>query len=136
MRSSPNRLVAVIIGALYLLVGVAGVFVTVGTGVIAVPGRLLLGIFSLNPAAALLDIVVAAALLIAGFSNVAASKIVATTIGAVFLVLGLTGLFVIGTAFNYLALNGADNVLHFATSVALLAVGLGAERSVKTAVTS
>lgn len=136
MRSSPNRLTAMILGALYLVGGVAGFFVTAGLGVFAVPGRLLLGVFSINPAAAGLDILIAAALLIAGLSTVAASKIVTTVIGTVFLVLGLAGLFVIGTGFNVLALNGADNALHFASSVLLLAVGLGAERSVTTVVTS
>ena len=136
MGSSPNRLTAMILGALYLVGGVAGFFVTAGLGVFAVPGRLLLGVFSINPAAALLDILIAAALLIAGLSTVAASKIVTTLIGTAFLVLGLAGLFVIGTDFNVLALNGADNVLHFASAVLLLAVGLGAERSVKTVVTS
>ena len=74
--------------------------------------------------------------MIAGLSTIAASKIVNTVIGAVFLVLGIAGLFVIGTGLNVLALNGADNVVHFASTVILLAVGLGAERSVKTAVTS
>jgi hypothetical protein len=34
----------------------------------------------------------------------------------------------VGTPYNVLAINGADNVLHFGTSVVLLAVGLGAER--------
>ena len=136
MFSSPNRLTAVIVGALYLVGGVAGLIVAAGTTPLAVPGRLLLGVFSVNPVAALLDILIAAALLIAGLTTVAASKIVTTLAGTLFLVLGLAGLFVIGTVFNVLALNGADNVVHFASAVVLLAVGLGAERSVKTVVTS
>jgi len=51
-------------------------------------------------------------------------------------VLGLAGLFVIGTGVNVLALNGADNVVHFASAVLLLAVGLGADRPVKTIATT
>jgi len=135
MLSSPNRLTAVIVGALYLVFGVAGFFVAAPAG-IAGTGRLLLGIFSISAAGAAVDILIAAALMTAGLSNVAAAKIVNTVVGAVFLVLGLAGLFVIGTGFNLLAFNGTDNVLHFASAVVLLAVGLGAERSVKTAVTS
>ena len=135
MLSSPNRLTAVIVGALSLVFGVAGFFVAAPAGV-AGTGRLLLGIFSISAAGAAVDILIAAALMTAGLSNVAAAKIVNTVVGAVFLVLGLAGLFVIGTGFNLLAFNGADNVLHFASAVVLLAVGLGAERSVKTAVTS
>jgi len=136
MRSSPNRLVAVTVGALYLVAGIAGLFVTAGIGVFTVPGRVLLGVFAINPSAAVLDVLAGAALLIAGLSTVAASKVVTTILGATFLVLGIAGLFVIGTPFNVLALNGADNVLHFASSVALLAVALGADRSVTTVVTS
>ena len=136
MRSSPNRLVAVILGASYLVWGIAGFFVTAGMEIFTATGRLLLELFSINPAAAALDILAGAALLIAGLSTVAASKVVTTIVGAAFLVLGLAGLFVIGTAFNRLALNGADNVLHFASAVVLLAVGLGAGRSVTTTVTS
>jgi hypothetical protein len=133
--SSPNRLIAVIVGALYLVTGVAGFFVADASGGPSA-GRLLLGFFSINAAGAAVDILIAAALIIAGLSNVATSKIVNTLAGAIFLVLGLAGLFVIGTGLNVLALNGADNVVHFASSVVLLAVGLGAERSVKTPVTS
>ena len=135
MLSSPNRLIAVIVGALYLVTGVAGFFVAAASGGPSA-GRLLLGFFSINAAGAAVDILIAAALIIAGLSTVAASKIVNTLAGAIFLVLGLAGLFVIGTGLNVLALNGADNVVHFASSVVLLAVGLGAERSVKTPVTS
>lgn len=136
MLSSANRVTAVIVGAVSLAFGVAGFFAWAGTGVFATTGRLLLGVFSINPAGAAGDILVGAALMIAGLSTVAASKIVNAVIGAVFLVLGIVGLFVIGTALNLLALNGPDNVVHFASSVILLAVGLGAERSVKTPVTS
>lgn len=136
MLSSANRVTAVIVGAVSLAFGVAGFFTSAGTAVFAATGRLLLGVFSINPAGAAGDILVGAALMIAGLSTVAASKIVNAVIGAVLLLLGIAGLFVIGTAVNLLALNGADNVVHFASSVILLAVGLGAERSVKTAVTS
>lgn len=136
MRLSPNRLVAVTLGVAYLVCGIAGFFVTAGLAAFAATGRLLLGVFSINPATAALDILAGAALLMAGISTVAASKIVATLVGVLFLVLGIAGLFIIGTALNHLALNGSDNVLYFATSLVLLAVGLGADRSVKTVVTS
>jgi len=136
MLSSPNRLTGVIVGALYLVSGVAGFFVSAGIPMFAATGRLLLGIFSINPAGSAVDILLAAALIIAGLSTVAAAKTVNAVVGTAFLVLGIAGLFVIGTGLNLVALNGADNVVHFASSVILLAVGLGAERSVTTALTS
>ena len=64
MLSSPNRLTAVIVGALYLVFGVAGFFVAAPAG-IAGTGRLLLGIFSISAAGAAVDILIAAALMTA-----------------------------------------------------------------------
>ena len=136
MRASPNRLVATILGTVYLVVGVAGFFATSGAGFFSNSGRLLVGLLGSNPLLSSLDVLIGAALLMAGLTTVAAAKTVTTVAGTAFLVLGIAGLFVIGGPFNVLALNGADNVLHFASAVILLAVGLGADRSVTTAVTS
>jgi len=136
VRSSPTRLLAVIVGGLYLVGGIAAFVISAGMGFFAGPGRPLVGVFSTNPSAAVLDILIGAALVMAGLATVAAARIVTTSAGTLFLVLGLAGLFVIGTDVNVLALNGADNALHFASAVVLLGVGLGAERSVTRAVAS
>jgi hypothetical protein len=136
MRRSPNRSIATIVGTLYLIAGIAGVFTASGAGFFSTSGGEILGLFEVNPFHDVLHILIGAALLIAGLSTVAAAKTVTTLIGTVCLVLGMVGLFVIGTPFNVLAMNGADNVLHFASAVLLLAVGLGAERSVTTVMTA
>jgi hypothetical protein len=129
MRASPNRLLATIFGAAYLLIGIAGFFVTSGLPIAGTSGGLLLGLFEVNVLHNAVHLLIGAALLLAGLSSVRASRTVTTVIGAASLLLGLIGLFVIGSAFNILALNGADNVLYFASAVVLLAVGLGADRS-------
>jgi hypothetical protein len=129
MRTSPNRLLAAGFGIAYLVIGIAGFFVTSGIGFFDTPGGLLFGIFEVNVFHNVVHVLIGAALLIAGLSGVHASKTVNAVVGTVFLVLGLFGLFAAGGAFNVLAINGADNVLHFGSSVLLLAVGLGAERS-------
>lgn len=131
---STNRLTAMIVGALWLVAGIAGFFVTPGVGFFSAPGELLVGLFAVNPCANALAIVLGAALLMAGLSTASAAKIATTAVGTACLVLGLAGLFVIGTDVNFLALNGADNVVHFASAVLLLAVGLGADRPVQPAV--
>ena len=128
MRTSPNRLLATIFGIVYLLVGIAGFFVTSGVGFFDTSGGLLLGLFEVNIFHNVAHILIGAALLIAGLVSVRASKTVNTVIGAAYLLLGIVGLFVVGSAFNILAINGADNVLHFGSAALLLAVGLGAER--------
>ena len=48
------------------------------------------------------------------------------------LLVGVVGLFLVGSSANIIALNGADNVLHFASAVLLLGVGLGADRAAST----
>ncbi|MDP3207628.1 MAG: DUF4383 domain-containing protein [Rhodoglobus sp.] len=132
MTKSPNRLLATVFGAVYVLVGVLGFTVTSGVGFFSTEGGLLLGLFQVNIFHNVAHILIGAALLIAGLSSVRAAKTVNSVIGAAYLVLGLAGLFLIGSALNILALNVADNVLHFASAAVLLAVGLGADRSAKT----
>lgn len=133
MRNSPNRLLATVFGIVYVLIGIAGFFVTSGVGFFDTSGGLLLGIFEVNIFHNVAHILIGAALLIAGLSGVRASKTVNAVVGAAYLLLGIVGLFVVGSAFNILAINGADNVLHFGSAALLLAVGLGAEREAKAA---
>jgi len=132
MSASPNRLTAMVLGAAYLLLGIGGFAVTLGVGFFAVPGGLLFGLFEVNGFHNVVHVLLGAALLLAGLSNARAAKTVNAVVGAACLLLGLVGLFIVGSPFNVLAINGADNVLHFGTSVVLLAVGLGSERVAKT----
>ncbi len=130
MSSSPNRIVATVFGAVYLLVGLLGFAVTGGVGFIATEGGLLLGIFEVNPLHNIAHLLIGAALLVAGLANARAAKGVNITVGAVYLLLGIVGFFLVGTAANILALNTADHFLHLASAVVLLGVGLGTERNV------
>ena len=131
MNSSPNRIVGVIFGAVYLLVGVLGFFVTSGVDFVATRGGLLLGIFEVNPFHNIAHLLMGAVLLIGGLSSVKAAKGVNTVIGAAYLLLGIVGFFLAGTSANILALNTPDHFLHLASAILLLGVGLGAERGVR-----
>ena len=129
MRNSPNRIVATVFGAVYVVVGLLGFAVTSGVGFIATEGGLLLGVFEVNPLHNIAHILIGGALLVAGLASATAAKAVNTTIGAVYLLLGIVGFFLAGTAANILALNTADHFLHLASAIVLLGVGLGFERS-------
>jgi hypothetical protein len=48
-------------------------------------------------------------------------------VGAAYLLLGILGFFLVGTAANILALNTFDHFLHLASALLLLAVGIGVE---------
>ncbi|MEF3404772.1 DUF4383 domain-containing protein [Agromyces sp. CCNWLW203] len=129
MRNSPNRIVATIFGAVYLLVGLLGFAVTGGVGFIATEGGLLLGVFEVNPLHNVAHLLIGAALLIGGIVSATAAKAVNATVGAAYLLLGIVGFFLAGTAANILALNTADHFLHLASAIVLLGVALGFERS-------
>lgn len=133
MTQSPNRLLATVFGAVYLLVGLLGFAYTGGVSFFATEGGLILGLFEVNIFHNVAHLLIGAALLIAGLANVRAAKTVNTVVGAAYLLLGIVGLFLVGTSANILAINGADNVLHFASAVLLLGVGLGADKGVRTA---
>ena len=129
MSSSPNRIVATIFGAVYLLVGLLGFAVTGGVGFIATDGGLLLGIFEVNPLHNIAHLLIGAALLATGLISARAAKTTNITVGAVYLLLGIVGFFLVGTALNILALNTFDHFLHLASAIVLLGVGLAADRS-------
>lgn len=133
MRNSPNRLVATIFGAVYLLVGLLGFTATAGVGFVATEGGLLLGVFAVNPLHNVAHLLIGAALLIAGLVSAAAAKTVNIVVGAAYLLLGIAGFFLVGTAANVLALNTPDHFLHLASAIVLLGTGLATERAARPA---
>ncbi|MGN6742322.1 MAG: DUF4383 domain-containing protein [Amnibacterium sp.] len=132
--ASPNRILATVFGIVYLLVGLLGFFWTANVP-FAGPGdgssNLILGVFEVNPLHNVAHLLIGFALLIAGTSNAGAAKATNTTIGAVYLLLGIVGFFLAAnhdSALNFLSLNTPDHFLHLASAIVLLAVGLGADR--------
>jgi len=129
---SINQLVATVFGAVYVLVGILGFFVH-SDGFAATTGGKLLGLFEVNPLHNIAHILIGGVLIAAGRGTLAAARSVNTTIGGAYLLLGVLGLFILGNKVNILALNAADNGLHFASALVLLAVFLGADKSSRTA---
>lgn len=128
MSQSPNRLVGAIFGVVYLLVGLAGFLVTGGVPFAGQEGEPLLG-FEVNPLHNIVHLLIGLVLVL-GSRTVPSAKAANTAVGAVYLLVGLLGLFILDSAANILALNAADNVLHLGSAVILLGVGLGADRAV------
>lgn len=135
VRWGANRPLGAVLGAVHLVLGIAGFLVPGSTSFLDRHGGLLLGLLRVNPALDTLHVVVGTALLLAALTRLAASKVVNTVAGVLFLALGIAGLFLVGTGANVLSLNGDDNVLHFASAAVLLGVGLGGDRDVHTPVT-
>ncbi|UKA55834.1 DUF4383 domain-containing protein [Arthrobacter sp. FW305-BF8] len=132
MRNSPNRLIATVFGAVYLLVGLVGFAVTSGAGFFSTEGSNLI-IFEVNPLHNVIHLAIGAALLYAGVKDVRLARTINTAVGAVYLLVGILGLFLLSSPLNIIALNGADNVLHLASAVLLLGVGLSLDKVPATA---
>ena len=130
MTKSPNRVIGIIFGVIFIVLGLVGFTSTTGVEFFATNGGLLLGIFEVNLAHNLLHLLIGTALFIAALAGPKLSALANAGLGAVFLMLGLAGLFLVDSPLNFLALNVADNVLHFGSAAVLLAVGLGALRPV------
>ena len=130
MSGSPNRLVAAVFGGVYLLVGLLGFAVTGFSSFAGTNTGDNLIVFEVNPLHNIVHLAIGALLLVSS-KTVATAKGANTAVGAVYLLVGILGLFLIGTSANILSLNGADNVLHFASAIVLLGVGLSQDKNVR-----
>ena len=88
-------------------------------------------IFDVNPLHNIAHLAIGALLLFAAMKSVSAAKGANVLVGAVYLLLGIVGLFILDSDVNILALNGADNVLHLASALLLLGVGLSQDKNVR-----
>lgn len=114
MRSSPNRVVGLVVGAGFAVLGVVGFFVNP------------LLTMTVNPLQNLLHLLVGTALIVCAV--VGGAVRCNAIVGTLLLATGIAGLFIISSDINVLAVNGAANLLHFVGAACLLAVGLGARR--------
>ncbi|HEY0357579.1 MAG TPA: DUF4383 domain-containing protein [Mycobacteriales bacterium] len=128
ITASPNRLLGAAFGAVYLLVGLAGFAVTGGVDFAGTEGKPLI-VFDVNPLHNIVHLLIGALLLFGALRGVTEAKGVNTVVGAVYLLVGLVGLFLLDSSANILALNGADNVLHLASAILLLGVGLSQDKA-------
>lgn len=132
---SPNRIIAFLFGGVYVVVGLLGFF-WVNDVPFAGPGdgsNAILGIFEVNPLHNIAHLLIGSALLIAGAGTAASARAANSTVGALYLLLGIVGFFLTApdggrSPINILSLNLPDHFLHLASAFVLLATGLGADR--------
>jgi hypothetical protein len=124
-----NSLAAGAFGAVFVIVGLLGFTVSGGHDAAGHTGGQLLGLFQVNLLHNLVHMAVGAAMIAAAIAGVRVAKTANTFIGAVYLVLAIAGVAILGdNALNVIALNGADNALHLVLGLVLLGIGLGADR--------
>jgi len=125
-----NSLLAGVVGAVFVVVGLLGFTVSGGHSLAGHTGGQLVGVFQVNTLHNLVHLAVGAVMIAAAIAGGRAARAVNVGIGAVYLALGVLGLFITGdNPLNIIALNGADNGLHLVIGALLVAVGLRADRA-------
>ncbi|MGH3328331.1 MAG: DUF4383 domain-containing protein [Streptomycetales bacterium] len=120
---SINQLLGYAFGAVYVLVGLVGFAVTQGVGLAATQGHNLI-IFEVNPLHNIVHVAVGLLLGLGAMRGAGPARVVNALVGGVYLAVGIAGLFILDSALNILALNHPDNILHLASALLLLAVGV------------
>jgi Domain of unknown function (DUF4383) len=128
-----NVLLGFGLGAVYLLIGLVGFTVSGGYGFASHDGGKLLGLFMVNPLHNVVHLLVGVLLLVGAYAGVRMARGINLLVGAVYLLVGVLGLFLLNSTANILALNSADNVLHLGSALVLVAVALTQDRTVTAA---
>ena len=121
-RTLPQT-IALAFGAIYLLIGIVGFFITGFDNFFGHTGQTLVG-FEINGMHNVVHLLVGAAGLALARTLAGARTfglLLAVAYGAAF----LYGLFAVGRDWDFLSLNWADNWLHLVTALAGLAIALG-----------
>ena len=122
------QLLALIIGAVYLLVGIVGFFVTGFDDFFGHDTNETIVGFEVNPFHNVVHILIGAAGLLLARTLAGARTygwLLAVGYGATF----VYGLFAVGQTWDFLSLNWADNWLHLVSALAGLAIALGPVRN-------
>lgn len=117
-----------VFGAIYALIGLLGFTVTGDVDFAGNQGAELIG-FEVNPLHNIVHIAIGAVLIAGAAVGLAASRMTNGAVGAAYLLVGVLGLFMVNEDWDFLALNQADNVLHFATAVIALGIAIWGDRT-------
>jgi len=129
MRTMQVQRFAQVFGAVYLLVGLLG-FAFTGFADFAAPSDDKLLLFGVNPLHNIVHLAVGV-LWLASSRTEAGARTVSILIGAMYLVVGVLGLFINGGSdLNLLNINQPDNALHLASAALGLYFGLTGRRAV------
>ncbi len=130
---------AMLVGVVFLLVGVLGFVPGITTHLSDIDflghqsGAKLLGVFQVSILHNIVHLLFGVAGVAAGRASAAASRSYLVGGGAIYLVLWVYGLVVdMGSKANFVPLNNADNWLHLALGIGMIALGLALARTSST----
>lgn len=114
-------------GGIYVVIGVLGFLPFLGGTFSQEPDQLL-GIFGITAAHNVVHLLIGLAFVGASRTDALARQ-VSIGIGAVYVLVGIVGLLNLAFVNELLAINGADNALHFVSGLAALGVGLAGRQT-------
>ncbi|MFN2464664.1 MAG: DUF4383 domain-containing protein [Candidatus Dormibacteria bacterium] len=121
-----SKLAAGVFGAVYLLVGIVGFFVT------GLSGQGTLIIFPLSPLHNVVHLAIGAAGLAAYFGGPALSRRFCQVVGAVLALVAVLGI-IVSNPLGILPIGGFDIVLHIASALVLMYIGFAGDKEYATA---
>lgn len=127
---SLNKLLALVFGVVYALVGLAGFLITGDVPFAGQEGEPLI-LFDVNGLHNIVHLVIGLAL-VAASRTLRTARAANLAIGVTYLVLGLLGPVINDTAVDVIGLNGWDHVLHLVSGALLAAVALLADKRAHT----
>jgi hypothetical protein len=126
------QILALVFGAVYLLVGIVGFFVTGFDDFAGNSQHEMLLFFMINPMHNIVHIVIGiAGLLLA--RTLAGARTYGWLLAVGYAAAFVYGLFAVGESWDFLNINSADNVLHLLTALVGLVIALGPVRTTATA---
>ena len=110
-----------------MLAGLLGFLRTSGVAFAGEQGKSILGL-EVNPLHNIVHLAIGALLIAGAAGGYAAARRMNILVGVAYLATFLLGLFMANKEWDFLALNGADNILHLVTGALALGIGLRRER--------
>ena len=122
---------AQVFGGVYVAIGLLGFLPFLG-GTYTQEANQLLGIFGITAAHNIVHLLIGAAFLASARTDANARQ-AAIGIGVAYILVGILGVLNLDFMNDLLAINGADNALHFISGLAAIGVGLAGRKAVSTA---
>ena len=123
------QLLALVFGAIYLLVGIVGFFITGFGDFLSNSEHTMLLFFMINPMHNVVHILIGVVGLLLA-RTLSGARAYGWLLFAGYLAAFVYGLFAVGESWDFLNLNPADNVLHVATAVIGLVIAVAPVRTV------
>jgi hypothetical protein len=130
MSQSPNRLLGVVLGVVFLIIGLLGFVIATPYPFATPQGGVLIGLFAANGALSAIHVVLGAILVLCALSGRLAAKVAGVLIGIALVAFGLFGFGAAHTAANIFALNTPDSLLHLLGGLLLVVTGLATDKVV------